>query len=645
MSYSKQLKKQQKKKAREKSAKKETTKVQNKSTKAPTNINPNTAISEKYLEKLQTSFNSSLAELEPEEFINKFSDQYRLNMINGLAKNHFTENIEAYYLESVLTNNIRIFNNFVYEGKFFNVDMIKNSVRSSGMASLNVLLGEVFGATQAFLLMPYVVKVNKEENRNDINEKYINKLNEQLSSYLEEKLTLDTLEQFMNNIASKIPNIYKFALANTPKNEQDLHKINERYSKANDLNEDLNITNQLSDNNRNKYKKMIKDFYDLMINECPKAVNNFREKYLTNNYDIKFDIYSNEVKEEDLLEFKEDLCDFIITNMRAEEESTNMKIFYYHEGNRNLLDEVGKEIGINIEELIQKCEHELKHEIRTYIVPYGRLENLINKFENADKVTWNQFQGARQGYINKLDHEALENKLKERDFFIELYTAFVKDLFSLKELENKISFEDILKNEISKKVEIINFNIENEYCRNIINNPNFEFDFNFDYNGLATEIVEKDNYTDFKKYFEKKDFEKLLKQKVVDKLKTYLESFKNTHNYYKNKIEQRENIVERVCEFMRFNLEKNHAKYNNTKKSNFGNCDYYDLEGFKADYEKVLELLNISKDSKEFEEIDHIISVNIKCVERYNKTTPEDKQENRMKNVRDILAKGSKYYS
>ena len=131
----------------------------------------------------------------------------------------------------------------------------------------------------------------------------------------------------------------------------------------------------------------------------------------------------------------------------------------------------------------------------------------------------------------------------------------------------------------------------------------------------------------------------------MDKLKTYLESFKNTHNYYKNKIEQRENIVERVCEFMRFNLEKNHAKYNNTKKSNFGNCDYYDLEGFKADYEKVLELLNISKDSKEFEEIDHIISVNIKCVERYNKTTPEDKQENRMKNVRDILAKGSKYYS
>lgn len=62
----------------------------------------------------------------------------------------------------------------------------------------------------------------------------------------------------------------------------------------------------------------------------------------------------------------------------------NMKIFYYHEGNRNLLDEVGKEIGINIEELIQNNEHELSMKLRL-MVPYGRLENLINKFENADQ--------------------------------------------------------------------------------------------------------------------------------------------------------------------------------------------------------------------------------------------------------------------
>lgn len=77
-----------------------------------------------------------------------------------------------------------------------------------------------------------------------------------------------------------------------------------------------------------------------------------------------------------------------------------------------------------------------------------------------------------------------------------------------------------------------------------------------------------------------------------------------------------------MCEFMRLNLLKNHGKYHDTNKSNklhFCDFDYYDLEGFKADYEKVLELLNISKDSQEFKEIDQVISVNIEAIKKYIK--------------------------
>ncbi len=618
MSYAKQLKKQKKKKQREKKAKQLTTKVQNTTRNPYKQLNK---IEDKLVKLKDRDINKQLGNLTFDMYIEHFKNGYKKQLVEVDGRT-YVDSVESYINEDIATNNINIFNKFVYDG-FLNIDMIKNSVSSSGMDSLETLLTEIFDTIEAFMFIPHAVQINKEVGREDINELYAKTINQDSTTL---NLTKDNVGEWIESKASQIPEIYKHGLALKPTNEHDLKKLNDKFAELTYSAEENELIKLQAEHERAKYKLALLEFKEAMTEKFPSYINTFREKYITNNYDLKFDLYSSENTKEEKEGFISDMYNFFYANIMSEEFSTEMKYKYYHTGNRNLFDEVGAELRINTEELIQDCEYNLKHEIKQYLVPYGQLSQVYKKYKLVDQITWEYLQG--EGRLATEDRQSLEEKFEDPLYVEKVYNAIKSDLYRRKEFEHKVSFEDVLNNEISKEISSCMFGFEYHYNYSILEDPKFELNVKQDFTEVAKNIVknvkEKEirrnkKVQTFSQPFEKEGFEELLTKKVLAKLESYQPTFNRSVEHYRDLINRNIGVVDRVSEFLRYRSLKEHASWKEESLKNPFEPDYIDAKGVKSDYKKILELLDIKSDSEVFEDLDYIISENIKAIESYDK--------------------------
>lgn len=340
-----------------------------------------------------------------------------------------------------------------------------------------------------------------------------------LNATTDQEITAKNAKEYLLDLTNRIPEVLRYANKhNLPwSSEKEVEELNKAFAKFKGLEYKLEPSYSEED------IEYFRELYENLSYKFLDTVNVFDKKYRTSDHRLLIDNFYDHPEEwwyNEGKQISEDIADYISAWNFAEEDSTRLKYLVRHsEYQIEIFNLCYKELGINIEEFLDKCEYELKHKIRETIDPYGEVNRVLAekkyKKEDPNELLHMGVQLIEVDYTKESYREML---LKPKTLS-KLIEALKADMLRKQKREGTITFEEIVRNEISSLITSKINRLSNDFyslkiykeedCDKLISEISFEHSVDELVKGLK-------GSGDYDSYFEYPDFESRLRLAILE---------------------------------------------------------------------------------------------------------------------------------